>query len=515
MNTKEGSHLSPPSSFVREVIVERVKNIECWSKRKKMENIEHHCIPIEELESDDESSIRSTNETEESIDDASVALMQKRLEDFGGSRIQISETRSSVCIFRAPQSFREISGKAAIDPEMVSIGPYHHGKDQVRRFESYKCQYLCSLLSRTEAMGVDLRRLMKAMKGLESEARSCYSEPIPMSSKDFIDMMVLDGCFIVELFHQVCGSQGSENANILIIMRDLLKLENQLPLFVLQKLYDFSIGNGDHDPHREFLSDENPTIITLPALKFFRLALPMSRSSLKRAKELKILEGYHLLDLFHESFQPARYFEQMSGSIYSPSTSHGSQEYSSPLCNRSMPCVTQLRLTGIKFRPAESTSDSFLEINFDQGVLEIQPITINDFTNTAFINCAALEQCLQHTHTCFSAYIAFMSCLINSARDVTFLCDDGIIANSSYNDLRVAHLFKKLGENVEFNIRDLYLSKQFRDVEAYYRSHWASLRRNYFSNPWRSISVVTACVLLLLAGIQAIMNILSYKVHRN
>ncbi|GMP84591.1 hypothetical protein CsSME_00038059 [Camellia sinensis var. sinensis] len=477
-----------------------------------MENIEHHCIPIEELDSDNESSSRSTNETEESIDDASVALMQKRLEHFGGSKIQISETMSSVCIFRAPQSFREISGKAAIDPEMVSIGPYHHGKDQVRRFESYKCQYLCSLLSRTEAMGVDLRQLMKAMKGLESEARSCYSEPIPMSSKDFIDMMVLDGCFIVELIHQVCESQGSENDNIPIFRRDLLKLENQLPLFVLQKLYDFSIGNGDQDPHRKFRSDENPTNITMPALEFFRVALPMSLSSLERAK---ILKRYHLLDLFHESFQPSRYFEAMSASIYSHSTSHGSQEYSSPLCNRSMPCVTQLRLTGIKFSPTKSTTDSFLEINFDQGVIEIQPITINDFTSTAFINCAALEQCLQHTHTCFSAYIAFMSCLINSARDVTFLCDDGIIANSSYNDLRVAHLFKKLGENVEFNIRDLYLSKQFRDVEAYYRSHWASLRRKYFSNPWRTISVVTACVLLFLAGIQAIMNILSYQVHRN
>ncbi|CAL5422171.1 unnamed protein product [Camellia sinensis] len=243
-----------------------------------------HCITIEELDSDNESSIRSTNETEESIDDASIALMQKRLEDFGARIIQISKTRSSICIFRAPQSFRESSCKVAIDPEMVSIGPYHHGKDQVQRFESYKCQYLCSLLSRTEAMGVDLRQLMKAMKGLENEARSCYSEPIPMSSKDFIDMMVLDGCFIVELLHQVCGTQGSENANIPIFMRDLLKLENQLPLFVLQKLYDFSTGNGDQDPHREFLLDENPTNITLPALN--SLVLP-SQCLLVHSKEQK------------------------------------------------------------------------------------------------------------------------------------------------------------------------------------------------------------------------------------
>ncbi|KAL7250728.1 hypothetical protein ACSBR1_012697 [Camellia fascicularis] len=130
-----------------------------------------------------------------------------------------------------------------------------------------------------------------------------------MSSEDFIEMMVLDGCFIVELLHQVCGSQGSENAN------SPIKLENQLPLFVLQKLYDFSIGNDDQEPHRKFLLDENPTIITLPALKFFGLALLLSLSSLQREKYLK---GYHLLELFHESFQPLRYFEPMWGSIYSP-----------------------------------------------------------------------------------------------------------------------------------------------------------------------------------------------------
>ncbi|GMP84579.1 hypothetical protein CsSME_00038047 [Camellia sinensis var. sinensis] len=51
-----------------------------------------HCITIEELGSDNVSSIQSTNEIEESIDDdASIALKQKCLKDFDGSRIQISE----------------------------------------------------------------------------------------------------------------------------------------------------------------------------------------------------------------------------------------------------------------------------------------------------------------------------------------------------------------------------------------------------------------------------------------
>ncbi|KAI7996933.1 UPF0481 protein [Camellia lanceoleosa] len=181
-----------------------------------------------------------------------------------------------------------------------------------------------------------------------------------------------------------------------------------------------------------------------------------------------------------------------------------------------MPCVTRLRLAGIQFRPQKNIDGSFLDINFHKGVLEIPPITINDFTSTILINCVALEQCNpQDSSTYCSEYIAFMSCLINSGRDVTFLCDDGIIKNFSYNDLQVAYLFRKLGEKVVFHIRGCYLSKQFREVEAYCSSNWATLMRTYFSNPWSSISVVSASVLLAMTTIQTIMAILSYKVHHS
>ncbi|GFZ02484.1 transmembrane protein, putative [Actinidia rufa] len=442
-----------------------------------------------ESDYDSDSSIPYINRTRESTNTTHVNLMQKCLIEIRRQGLRSTTSRDSVCVNRVPPSLTRIDHRA-IEPEIVSIGPYHRGKVEVSQFESYKWQFLDALLCRSANNGVDLQRIMQEMEGLERKARRCYLEPIPMSNEDFVEMMVLDGCFVIELLQQVCGNEDPVNLNSSIVMkpwlipiliRDLLKLENQLPFFVLQRLFHISISTGDS--------------LSLLALKFFNLALPRSLESLKRTT---VSEAMTLLDLFHSSSLPSN-------------ISQGSQKEYHPFSDQTLPCVTQLRLAGIKFRPHRST-DNFLNISFCKGELKIPPTTINDVTSTIFVNCAALEQCrAQHIPTCFSAYIAFMSCLINSARDVSFLCDDGIITGFSHHDQRISQLFKELGENIVFNVRECYLSKEFGEVEAYYSSNWSALRRTYFSNPWSIISLVSASVLLALTAIQTIMAIVSYK----
>lgn len=39
-----------------------------------------------------------------------------------------------------------------------------------------------------------------AMRELEEKARACYEGPISLSSNEFTEMLVLDGCFVLELF---------------------------------------------------------------------------------------------------------------------------------------------------------------------------------------------------------------------------------------------------------------------------------------------------------------------------
>lgn len=446
-------------------------------RTERMWNGDHRAIQPES-ESGDNIDI------EERIDAEALALMRRRLEDRRGV-LQRTTSRSSVCIYRVPPSLRGVRADAIV-PEIVSIGPYHRGRNGLLEFENYKWSFLDYVLSFTMRNGSDLHRIMKSMADLEGSTRRCYSEPTPISSADFVEMMILDSCFILGFMLHVYGSEEDDPIltmpwSIPIVTRDLLKLENQIPFFILEMVYDLmKTSNGDS--------------LVLLALKFFNLALPRSQQILKRLSITA--EPKHLLDLVHSSYLPSVINQPMNYTPYS---------------DQSIQCVRLLRKSGIKIRPVKA--DSFLEINFKKATLQIPPIAINDYTTILFINCVALEQCSQHIRTHFSTNIAFMSCLINCTRDVTFLSGDGIITSFSQDDQYIARLFHRLGENTAINTRDCYLSMQFREVEAYFSSNWATLRRTYFSSPWSFISVFSAFILLVLTAIQTVMAIVGYTKH--
>jgi hypothetical protein len=123
---------------------------------------------------------------------------------------------------------------------MVSIGPYHWGNNDQ---DQIKWQCLECLLKRN---GGDLNRFIESIRPLEIKAKECYSETINLSTDDFLEIMVLDGCFILEwLRFAYLGERGEKveedhalarmgRVILLKIYRDLLLLENQIPLFVLK-----------------------------------------------------------------------------------------------------------------------------------------------------------------------------------------------------------------------------------------------------------------------------------------
>lgn len=155
--------------------------------------------------------------------------------------------------------------------------------------------------------------------------------------------------------------------------------------------------------------------------------------------------------------------------------------------------MTQLRRSGIKIKPRKA--ESFLDIKYEEQVLQIPSITINDITSTVLINCVALEQCQERKIKYFSNYVSFMCCLISQPRDVALLGLDGVITNFSRHDQHVADLFNDLGKNTALNVRESYLWKVLHDVGAYYSSCWASMIRTYFSSPWSCIlSVLCFCL---------------------
>ncbi|KAF5953981.1 hypothetical protein HYC85_006837 [Camellia sinensis] len=136
--------------------------------------------------------------------EANQARLDSMRQKITATPVLLSKTagHSSCSIFRVPQTLIDING-SAYQPHIVSIGPYHHSQPHLQMIEEHKWRFLGSLLTRTQSKGLTLEDYLKAIQPLESKARDSYSETIRFDTDEFIEMLVLDGCFIIELFRKI------------------------------------------------------------------------------------------------------------------------------------------------------------------------------------------------------------------------------------------------------------------------------------------------------------------------
>ncbi|KAG5517463.1 hypothetical protein RHGRI_038017 [Rhododendron griersonianum] len=382
--------------------------------------------------------------------------------------------KESCCIFRVPQTLVDVN-KKAYHPQILSIGPYHHGKPHLNMIEEHKWKYLGQLLGRTPPNGLNLDGYLQIIAPLETEIRDCYSEFIHFSRFDLIQMMVLDGLFILELISKAAGVADSDPDDPIFKMvwilpfvaKDLLQLENQIPFFVLQTLFEYTR-----------VTRPGGVIQTLAKLifRFFNNVVERPDQLLERFVNHV---GKHLLDLFRLSFIP-------------PPPQQAEEEREKDI--QLIPSAKKLDAAGIKFKATKGDTFSFLEIKFRNGVLEIPHISIDDFTTGFFLNSVAFEQCYGHCSKHMTAYASFMGCLINNPSDAGFLGDREIMENYFGTDKDLAHFFHDLGKDVVFDVKHNYLSKVFEDVNKYHRNgwhvQWAGFKYTYFNTPWSFISAL-------------------------
>ncbi|XP_042988945.1 uncharacterized protein LOC122316474 [Carya illinoinensis] len=147
------------------------------------------------------------------------------------------------CIFKVHEQLLEVN-KKAYKPVLLAIGPYNdHGKVGQGLMEEHKLRYLKQMLQRRSERSV--KEYIIALRDLEERARNCYAECISKTKDEFVEMMLLDGCFIIELFRkwETLDLRDDQLDPIFQldwmlpkIARDLLLFENQLPFFILTKL---------------------------------------------------------------------------------------------------------------------------------------------------------------------------------------------------------------------------------------------------------------------------------------
>nr|XP_034919457.1 UPF0481 protein At3g47200-like [Populus alba]XP_034919458.1 UPF0481 protein At3g47200-like [Populus alba] len=250
------------------------------------------------------------------------------------------------CIYRVPERLRKLNEKA-YTPRVVSIGPLHHGKENLKAMEDHKIMYLQQFLEQN--LSVSVEDLISIIKENETELRDSYAETIDLSRKDFATMILLDAVFIIMLSLNIEFYESVRRRDhifyrpfkLVDVLFDMSLLENQLPFFILQKLFELSSGAA------------NPENCTLTELTcgLFKGLWPdwVKEDSWKIIDSSGVL---HFVDFLQKCQQPTE--------------KHSPAKQKAFL---SAPTATELHQSGVKFK--RSNKSSLLDITFNNGILEI------------------------------------------------------------------------------------------------------------------------------------------------
>ncbi|THG05347.1 hypothetical protein TEA_002642 [Camellia sinensis var. sinensis] len=345
------------------------------------------------------------------------------------------------------------------------------------------------------------------MRDLQERARRCYADSVSLNKDEFVVMMLLDSCFIIELFRKFTIRSMQDGHDPLfkmewihhIIWRDLLLFENQLPFFILVQLFEMT---KIPDP-RDNIIDLAMRYYYCTREYYYYSILPSPEKILKPSSLVLPHDVKHVLDLAHHvtSHSFAKLLAQRN---------LGKKEKRSEFIH----CATELHEAGIRFKKANHRTP-LLNIKFVNGTLEIPQFTVEEKTECLFRNIIAHEQHLQDSNPKYvTDYLTFMFCLINSSKDVSLLRRNGIINNMLGDDEAICAMFTKASTCVFVSRDGFCYSEVFNDINEHCGRRWniwtAKLRHNYFNSPWTIISFLGAVVLLLLTSTQTVFTMFPF-----
>ncbi|WOL06685.1 UPF0481 protein [Canna indica] len=466
------------------------------------------------------------------LDDSSVRIIQQTGKEAPPAIDQILEEAFKIwltlqdatrkhdgeyTIFRVPDNIRLHDNRAS-DPMIVPIGPYHHVHKRLsfREMEAHKPDCITYLLSEAPHEGGEgelKKRCFSTLKDLETKARSCYSDNTRfMESEHFTEMLLRDSCFIIYLLlsqqektedtEQTKGSRKTTSSPETIrrplidtqklndIKLDLLKLENQIPFFVIEAIF-------------KFIKPELPpySLVDL-ALKFFD-DLPLSKA--KSTKKPNVDDVHHLLHLMHMSLAPSTMYQTAGSESWDPELP---SIVDAPIW---IPSAKELQDSGVRFRGKRDPS-SILDITFNDGTMEIPILHIYNSTALLISNFVAFEKCFTNAGACITSYVAFLNCLMHSEADVRLLHLNGVVINKMSTDKKVAELFSCICPQGPIASKPNHLHTLFIKVADHHtrkKNRWmAEAKRKYWSSPWVSLSVAGGLCLLFLTFLQTTFTII-------
>ncbi|RWR91052.1 putative UPF0481 protein [Cinnamomum micranthum f. kanehirae] len=450
-----------------------------------------------------------------------------------------------VRIFTVSKNLVLVKPEAYI-PHVVAIGPYHQ-----KRLDLYQMmRYKISSAKRTQKLlkTSKFRDVVEHFYELEHRIRACYHRFLDYSGETVAWTMAIDASFLLEYLQiyakrvtltkipygmshllDYTGRKSGHQA----VLRDMIMLENQIPLFVLREF----LGFCQLEKPNEFLAEGLKGLCTdLSPIKFMG-NFP--------SHEEELFERAHLLDLLYYTLVPPSNHEEMvivKIEVEEAEKKDGEDEGKSSklvlkkLCDiisaplrclniaaksekfsviMKLPCQIIKKFTkGSAGKTIQDLVDSVKEVAQEVGTVDsedippmeeipipsvtelknvgikfrpsngglntikfdeaaatfnLPAIVINEKSEVVIRNLIAYEASIAPEMMALSRYIELMNGIIDTEEDVLLLREARIISNQLKSDMEVANLWNGMSKSVK-STEVPVLDDAIKSINAYYSS---------------------------------------------
>ncbi|XP_071728381.1 UPF0481 protein At3g47200-like [Rutidosis leptorrhynchoides] len=429
-----------------------------------------------------------TNETEltsskSNVDRNSLKILLDFLER-GRKRC----TQNPPTISVVPSVLKDFSPPRSFSPMTVSIGPLHKDDENTKEFERVKLCYLHDLLQRNINSRPDqiLKECVEKVNGSMDQIRASYADIIPFSDIDLANMMVMDACFILEF----CLKHDDEENfdNILdgtlrdSIAIDLILIENQIPFFVLEDIFNCTCRISASTPPLTKLLQ----FILVPYVDPFQYYI--TNKEFPNTDIVNESTHDHVLGYLHKCYKRVGNNMQSNRTV------------------RSEP--TTLKEVAMKIKSYLIACFSW----FQGKPTNLLVPTLNIYIPTGQIlrNLIVYEQCFPKVHNYFTSYAIAMRKIVEDEDDVATLVELNVLVNNLNSNKEAANMLQTLSNTC--TIIDFSSYQELMQLKNYFDSSWIRnlrrLRSTYFGSPWSAIAFVAGIILFSLTIVQTVQTIL-------
>eukprot|EP01018_Ginkgo_biloba_P000845 Gb_37285 [translate_table: standard] len=426
-------------------------------------------------------------------------LLERKIDEFIASEIQ---HRTSPCIWRVPKTLRK-GHDAAYVPQVIALGPYHFSlrketEEVMSPYSFSQSSVRFDEVDAIELLKTEATRKMRLRKG--DDKFFSMVEMIREKMKKIMDdydilqekwntlqlgsIVVQNVCFVLEVLTKFSNKQVREDEDrdwpridsILNrkrhhplwneIVKDMLKMEKQLPLWLLREVIQMNEGIEEH---RKVYEDYFESAL-------YKLSPFLENGHNESYRPRDLCDIRHMLELLHSyivrepSQCSARESEQtLFHQIYSKlriiyffpcivvnqiwrsyvKDLHVKEIPSSTAHRKRIRSVESLKILGIKF---ENCDGGISNIDFDiyKFIVKLPHLRIDRRSEVMLRNLIAFELLSSSMEEKpVTRYVHFMSDLLCSGKDVFSLQHDGIITNHLGSDEEVSQMLDSITKSTE------------------------------------------------------------------